>query len=259
MMYLVSATLKRYEDQGRIREDLPLVRWSVRDALYHAQQAIDQILSNFPVKALATLLRWTVFPLGTPFRPPLDSRNHECARIALEPGAARDRLTAGMLLRRRANRTPPAQLEAAFLATIACEPIEKKLREAVKSRRARAALGRRYRHPRAGTATSSAPRSCSNGSARKRCARTSSRSTTSRRTSAAPRSRARCRTNCRRSRSRRRPPDMQQGRSTSSTARARRSSSRRTGPARSPPPTSPRRPGARCSRASPSRRGRSTR
>jgi acyl-CoA dehydrogenase len=132
MMYLVSATLKRYEDQGRLREDLPLVRWSVRDALYHAQQAIDQILSNFPVKALATLLRWTVFPLGTPWRPPLDSRNHECARIALEPGAARDRLTAGMFISRNESEAT-GQLEAALLATVACEPIEKKLREAVKS------------------------------------------------------------------------------------------------------------------------------
>jgi acyl-CoA dehydrogenase len=103
----------------------------VRDALYHAQQAIDQILSNFPVKALATLLRWTVFPLGTPWRPPLDSRNHECARIALEPGAARDRLTAGMFVPKGDDAT--GQLEAAFLATVACEPIEKKLREAVKS------------------------------------------------------------------------------------------------------------------------------
>jgi acyl-CoA dehydrogenase len=132
MMYLVSATLKRYEDQGRLREDLPLVRWSVRDALYHAQQAIDQILSNFPVKALATLLRWTVFPLGMPWRPPLDSRNHECARIALEPGAARDRLTAGMFISKNESEAT-GQLEAALLAAIACEPIEKKLREAVKS------------------------------------------------------------------------------------------------------------------------------
>ena len=132
MMYLVSATLKRYEDQGRLREDLPLVRWSVRDALYHAQQAIDQILSNFPVKALATLLRWTVFPLGTPWRPPLDSRNHECAKIALEPGAARDRLTAGMFISRNESEAT-GQLEAALLATVACEPIEKKLREAVKN------------------------------------------------------------------------------------------------------------------------------
>jgi acyl-CoA dehydrogenase len=132
MMYLVSATLRRYEDQGRLKADLPLVRWSVRDALHSAQEAIDQVLSNFPVKALATLLRWTIFPLGTPFRPPLDSRNHECARIALEPGAARDRLTAGIYLP-KGEADATGVLETAFLATVACEPIEKKFREAVKA------------------------------------------------------------------------------------------------------------------------------
>src|SRR5438445_1368897 len=129
MMYLVSATLKHYEDL-RVRDDLPLVRWSVRDALYHAQQAIDQILSNFPVKALATLLRWTIFPLGTPWRPPLDSRNRECAAIALEPGSARDRLTAGMYVPKGDDAT--GRLEAAFVAAIACEAIDEKLRKAVK-------------------------------------------------------------------------------------------------------------------------------
>jgi len=132
MMYLVSATLKRYEDQGRLKADLPLVRWSVRDALYSAQEAIDQVLSNFPVKALATVLRWTLFPLGMPFRPPLDSRNHECANIALEPGAARDRLTAGIYLP-KGEADATGVLETAFLATVACEPIERKFREAVKS------------------------------------------------------------------------------------------------------------------------------
>jgi acyl-CoA dehydrogenase len=130
MLYLVSATLKRYEDQGRIREDLPLIRWAVRDALYHAQHAIDQILSNFPVKPLARFLRWTLFPLGMSFRPPLDSRNHECAKIALEPGAARDRLTAGMYVPRGEDAT--GTLEAAFIAAIGCEPIDEKLRKAVK-------------------------------------------------------------------------------------------------------------------------------
>jgi acyl-CoA dehydrogenase len=131
MLYLVSATLKHYEDQGRIREDLPLLRWSVRDALYSAQGALDGILSNFPVKPLATLLRFTIFPLGMPFRPPLDSRNHECAKLVLEPGAARDRLTAGIFVSKNEAEATGA-LEAAFLATVACEPIEKKLREAVK-------------------------------------------------------------------------------------------------------------------------------
>jgi acyl-CoA dehydrogenase len=130
MMYLVSATLKRYEDQGRIKEDLPLVRWAVRDALYRAQHAMEGILSNFPVKALATLLRWTLFPSGMSLRPPLDSRNRECAQIALEPGAARDRLTAGMYVPKGEDAT--AILEAAFVATVTCEPLDKKLREAQK-------------------------------------------------------------------------------------------------------------------------------
>ncbi|HEV8095323.1 MAG TPA: acyl-CoA dehydrogenase, partial [Burkholderiales bacterium] len=130
MLYLVSATLKHYEDQGRQKEDIPLIRWVVRDLLYTAQEAIDQILSNFPIKSVATLLRWTIFPLGMSFRPPLDSRNHECARIVLEPGATRDRLTAGTFTPR--GDDPAAGLEAAFLATIACEPVDEKLRKAVK-------------------------------------------------------------------------------------------------------------------------------
>jgi acyl-CoA dehydrogenase len=134
MMYLVSATLKHYEDMGRIKEDLPLLRWAVRDALYHAQKAIDQILSNFPVKALATLLRWTIFPLGMPFRPPLDARNHECAKLVLEPGAARDRLTSAVFVSKN-EKDATWVLEAGFLAAVACEPIDKKLREAVKSGR----------------------------------------------------------------------------------------------------------------------------
>jgi acyl-CoA dehydrogenase len=131
MLYLISATLKHYEDQGRVKEDLPLIRWAVRDAAYQAQEAIDAILSNFPIKSVATLLRWTIFPLGMSFRPPLDSRNHECAKIVLEPGAARDRLTDGIYVPK--NETDPTgALEAAFLAAIACEPIDEKLRKAVK-------------------------------------------------------------------------------------------------------------------------------
>src|SRR5437762_7830037 len=130
MLYLISATLKRYEDQGRLTEDLPLVRWAMRDMTYHAQHAIDQVLSNFPIKWMATMLRWTIFPLGMSFRPPLDARNRDSAQLVLVPGAARDRLTAGMYVPKGEDAT--GLLEAAFIATIACEPIDEKLRKAVK-------------------------------------------------------------------------------------------------------------------------------
>jgi acyl-CoA dehydrogenase len=65
------------------------------------------------------------------FRPPLDSRNHECAKILLQPGAARDRLTDGIYVP-KGESDPAGALEAAFAAAIACEPIDEKLRKAVK-------------------------------------------------------------------------------------------------------------------------------
>src|SRR5438270_521630 len=131
MLYLISATLKRYEDQGRMKEDLPLIRWAVRDMTYHAQHAIDQVLSNFPIKWMATMLRWTIFPLGMSFRPPLDARNRDSAQLVLVPSAARDRLTAGMYVP-KGETDATGILEAAFLATVACEPIDEKLRKALK-------------------------------------------------------------------------------------------------------------------------------
>ncbi|MBV9362590.1 MAG: acyl-CoA dehydrogenase [Betaproteobacteria bacterium] len=130
MLYLISATLKRYEDQGRQKEDLQLIRWAVRDMTYHAQHAIDQVLSNFPIKWMATMLRWTIFPVGMSFRPPLDARNRDSAQLILSPGAARDRLTAGMYVPKGDDAT--GLLEQAFVATIACEPIDEKLRKALK-------------------------------------------------------------------------------------------------------------------------------
>ena len=63
----------------------------------------------------------------TPF---LKSRNRECAAIALGPGAARERLTAGMFVPKGDDAT--GRLEAAFVAAVACEAIDEKLRKAVK-------------------------------------------------------------------------------------------------------------------------------
>jgi len=85
------------------------------------------------------MLRWTIFPLGTPWRPPLDSRNRECAQVLLAPGTARERLTAGMYVPKGDDAT--GRLEAAFAAAIGCEPIDEKLRKAVKKGKVIAAPG----------------------------------------------------------------------------------------------------------------------
>ncbi|MDA8109588.1 MAG: acyl-CoA dehydrogenase [Betaproteobacteria bacterium] len=131
LMYLASAALKRYEDQGRQAEDLPLVHCSVQDALHQAESALAGVLANLPSRAVALLLRAVLFPLGRGYAPPSDRLNHQCAQLLLAPGAARDRLTAGMYLA-KSGSDPTGELEAAFLAAIACEPLEHKLRQALR-------------------------------------------------------------------------------------------------------------------------------
>jgi acyl-CoA dehydrogenase len=135
MLYLCSAALKRFEDDGRPIADLPLLHWSIRDSLYRMQQAFEGLLDNFPGSAfVAGLLRFMVFPLGTGFSPPSDKLSHEVAKIMLSPGEARDRLTEGIFLPSSPDE-PLNILEQALQCAVVCEAVEAKLRAAVKTGR----------------------------------------------------------------------------------------------------------------------------
>ena len=134
MLYLCSAALKRFEDDGRPGSDLPLLHWSMQDAIYRMQQAFDEFLDNFPAhKVWVCLLRALVFPLGKRCKPPADKLAHEIARLMMEPGAVRDRLTTGIYVPTTGNE-PMADLEQALQCVIECDAIEARLREAIKSR-----------------------------------------------------------------------------------------------------------------------------
>ena len=134
MLYLCSATLKRFEDDGRPNADLPLLHWSMQDAIYRMQQALDEFLANFPAHIVwICLLRALVFPLGKRCKPPTDTLAHEIARLMMAPGAVRDRLTAGVYVP-VASSEPLADLEQALQCAIECGAAEAKLREATKLR-----------------------------------------------------------------------------------------------------------------------------
>jgi len=134
LMYLCSATLKRYEAEGRQQADAPLMNWAMWDAMFKAQTALEGVISNFPNRLIAALMRRVVFPLGRPYVIPSDRLGHEVAKLLLEPSAARDRLTAGMYLP-TAGDDPVSLIERALVATLAAEPIEARIRAAVKEGR----------------------------------------------------------------------------------------------------------------------------
>jgi acyl-CoA dehydrogenase len=127
-MYLASATLKRYEDEGRQAADAPLVHWAAQDCLYRLQEAAEGVLANFPNTYIAAGLRLLVFPWGRPCAPPADKLGHEVAKLLMYPGAPRDRLTRGCFLPTD-ERDPVAAIEAALQATQAAQSVEMKIRE----------------------------------------------------------------------------------------------------------------------------------
>ncbi len=133
-MYLASAALKRFVDDGRNPRDLPFVRFSCVHALHEIQTALEGVLDNLPNRPAAWLLRPFVFPLGARHRPPGDALGAAVARGLLEDRAARLSLTADMYV------PPPDEpglghLEAALDHAVAALAVETKIRDAVRAGR----------------------------------------------------------------------------------------------------------------------------
>jgi acyl-CoA dehydrogenase len=131
LLYMASATVKRFHDEGRQKEDLPLLTWAMWDSFFRIQVAMEGVVSNFPNKWVGAWLRMFVFPKGLTLNAPHDKWGAKVASILLTPGAARDRLTAGAYIPKREDDTI-GRLEYAMDAVIKADPIEARMRKAQK-------------------------------------------------------------------------------------------------------------------------------
>jgi len=95
-LYMISATLKRFEDEAKQLADFPLVQWVCETYFYNIQSGLDEILQNLPSRIIAFKLRVLIFPLGRHFKKPKDSLSQVLSDVLLSPSATRNRLTAGM-------------------------------------------------------------------------------------------------------------------------------------------------------------------
>lgn len=128
-LYLASAVLKHHQDQGSPPADLPLVHWALEDHLAGVQEALHDLWRNLPSRPLAWALRLLTFPSGRPTWGPSDALEHRVARLILEPGAVRDRLTEGIHLSQDPNE-PAGRLDLALDAVARAEPLEHILSQA---------------------------------------------------------------------------------------------------------------------------------
>lgn len=135
-MFIASAVLRRYEAEGRRKEDRPLVDYSLKVALSEIQKAFDGIYSNMDVPVLGWFFRGPIrwwSRLNTLSFDPSDELAHEVAMIAMDSPEMRERLSAGIFIGKEKGESME-RLDRTYLAVKAAEAIEKKVRKAVRKK-----------------------------------------------------------------------------------------------------------------------------
>ncbi|MBD3885714.1 acyl-CoA dehydrogenase [Phormidium tenue FACHB-886] len=131
-MYLITATLRRFEAEGRNPNDLSAVHWSMQYAFAQIQQAFEGIFANFPVPVLGAVLRgpvlawWRLNPIGSA---PRDALAHQMAQEMQIPAGLRDRLTNGIYLPEHPDEAL-GRLEQAFRLSVQAESILRTIKTA---------------------------------------------------------------------------------------------------------------------------------
>jgi acyl-CoA dehydrogenase len=130
-LYLGSAALKRWNDEGRQDADFPLLAYCLESSFCTIETRFDEIIANFPIRPVAWLLRFLIQPLGPRRRGPSDRVTDACAELITDPSAARDRLTVDLFHPAQTEESNGiALLERAFAATVAVQPIRDRMHTA---------------------------------------------------------------------------------------------------------------------------------
>jgi acyl-CoA dehydrogenase len=130
-LYMTSAVLKRFYEDGEPEMDLAIVEWSCQYLLHRCEEAMHGVIINFPVRWARLALHMILKPLGMQRYKPDDSLGRKLARILTTPNEARSRLTR-LAYSEPGEHCPIGRMEVAFHKICAVEDLEKKLLSAVK-------------------------------------------------------------------------------------------------------------------------------
>ena len=132
-LYIGSAVLKRFEDEGRRPDHLPYAQWAMQEALHRIELALVGFIANLPFRPAAWILRAAIFPIGARrHHGPDDRLARMVGRGILEGGSAHRSLTSEVFV-------PPAtelglgQREDALIQVLAARKGEQSRRAAIRA------------------------------------------------------------------------------------------------------------------------------
>jgi acyl-CoA dehydrogenase len=130
-LYLASAVLHRYHNDGEPAEDLPVVVWCCKKLMHECEAAIHGFIVNFPISWMRLILRVIYLPYGCIRRKPSDKLGQKLAQILSTPSATRSRITRA-IFQENIPTCPIGRVEDAFLKVYKAEDLERKILHAVK-------------------------------------------------------------------------------------------------------------------------------
>ena len=130
-LFLASMVLKHHKDTGYNEEEWPIVQWSLDHLLHEYQISFDELMANFPNRAVAFMVKTAAFPIGGRFKAPSDNLEKAVVNVISTNNASRDRLTDGLYME-LVELNPLAKANRIFLDSLELEPLQKKLKAAIK-------------------------------------------------------------------------------------------------------------------------------
>jgi acyl-CoA dehydrogenase len=125
-LYFLSATLKRWEDEGRQDADLAIVEYVVEQGFLVIERRFKEIIDNFPNRLIAQVLGFFILPFGVVRRGPSDRLVQAICDAMTTPSGARERISEVFV---GGREEPLAKLERAFELSATTEDIRRRLRK----------------------------------------------------------------------------------------------------------------------------------
>ena len=130
-LYLSSAVLKRFHEDGEPMTDLSLVDWCCQQLLHECELAIQGVIDNFPMRWARVVLKLILQPMGHQRHRPSDKLGAKLASILTKPNETRTRLSR-LAFADALENCPLGRLEDAFNKICAVDDLEKKVQRAVR-------------------------------------------------------------------------------------------------------------------------------
>ncbi|WP_288129164.1 acyl-CoA dehydrogenase [Microbulbifer sp.] len=126
-LYLLSAALKRFNDDGRPDGDKPLLEFAMRAGMHNIEVSLIEVFHNFPIRFVGQIMHFLTMPWGHSIRMASDRQARACAELIMKPSETRDRLTAGVFLGQEGDGID--LVEQAFLQSCETAPIRDKMKK----------------------------------------------------------------------------------------------------------------------------------